>query len=156
MTGIIVFAHGSRIEPANEAVRTVAANLATAGNFLYSKPLFSTWPASPPRRRHHCSRKASPASSSFPISSPGHAPGARPSPPHRAIAQAPPVSPFPLRRRSTGALTAPSLSPREQCLCRLLVSASCSLLPKASPAHQSQHPLKQYHNAMESAAEIKP
>lgn len=40
MTGIIVFAHGSRIEPANEAVRTVAANLATAGNFLYVEAAF--------------------------------------------------------------------------------------------------------------------
>jgi sirohydrochlorin ferrochelatase len=32
-TGVIVFAHGSRVEPANEAVRTVAAALARqAGN----------------------------------------------------------------------------------------------------------------------------
>jgi sirohydrochlorin ferrochelatase len=30
-TGFIVFAHGSRIEPANEAVRAVAAELARAG-----------------------------------------------------------------------------------------------------------------------------
>ncbi len=30
-TGIIVFAHGSRIEPANEAVRNAAADLARAG-----------------------------------------------------------------------------------------------------------------------------
>ena len=30
-TGIIVFAHGSRIESANEAVRTVAAELARTG-----------------------------------------------------------------------------------------------------------------------------
>jgi sirohydrochlorin ferrochelatase len=32
-TGIIVFAHGSRIEPANEAVRSVAADLARAGGY---------------------------------------------------------------------------------------------------------------------------
>jgi sirohydrochlorin ferrochelatase len=32
-TGIIVFAHGSRIEPANEAVRAVAADLARAGEY---------------------------------------------------------------------------------------------------------------------------
>jgi sirohydrochlorin ferrochelatase len=32
-TGIIVFAHGSRIEPANQAVRSVAADLARAGNY---------------------------------------------------------------------------------------------------------------------------
>jgi sirohydrochlorin ferrochelatase len=32
-TGIIVFAHGSRIEPANQAVRSVAANLARAGDY---------------------------------------------------------------------------------------------------------------------------
>jgi sirohydrochlorin ferrochelatase len=31
-TGIIVFAHGSRIEPANEAVRSVAADLARTGD----------------------------------------------------------------------------------------------------------------------------
>jgi sirohydrochlorin ferrochelatase len=31
--GIIVFAHGSRVESANEAVRTVAAELARAGDF---------------------------------------------------------------------------------------------------------------------------
>ncbi|MGB9454889.1 MAG: CbiX/SirB N-terminal domain-containing protein [Bryobacteraceae bacterium] len=30
-TGIIVFAHGSRLEPANEAVRAVARQLAAAG-----------------------------------------------------------------------------------------------------------------------------
>ena len=30
-TGIIVFAHGSRIEPANQAVRSAAADLARAG-----------------------------------------------------------------------------------------------------------------------------
>jgi sirohydrochlorin ferrochelatase len=33
MRGIIVFAHGSRVESANEAVRTVAAELAIAGGF---------------------------------------------------------------------------------------------------------------------------
>ena len=32
-TGIIVFAHGSRIEPANQAVRKVAADLARAGAY---------------------------------------------------------------------------------------------------------------------------
>ena len=32
-TAIIVFAHGSRIEPANQAVRTVAADLARAGGY---------------------------------------------------------------------------------------------------------------------------
>jgi sirohydrochlorin ferrochelatase len=31
--GIVVFAHGSRIEAANEAVRAVAANLSRAGDF---------------------------------------------------------------------------------------------------------------------------
>ncbi len=33
MRGIIVFAHGSRVEPANQAVRIVAAELARAGGF---------------------------------------------------------------------------------------------------------------------------
>jgi sirohydrochlorin ferrochelatase len=33
MRGIIVFAHGSRVETANEAVRKVAADLAHAGGF---------------------------------------------------------------------------------------------------------------------------
>lgn len=32
-TGIIVFAHGSRVEPANEAVRTLASDLARAGEY---------------------------------------------------------------------------------------------------------------------------
>jgi sirohydrochlorin ferrochelatase len=32
-TGIVVFAHGSRIESANQAVRAVAAELARAGGF---------------------------------------------------------------------------------------------------------------------------
>ena len=40
ITGIIDFAHGSRIEPANEAVRTVAAELARAGEFRYVKAAF--------------------------------------------------------------------------------------------------------------------
>jgi sirohydrochlorin ferrochelatase len=39
-TGIIVFAHGSRIEPANEAVRSVAADLARAGNFPHVQAAF--------------------------------------------------------------------------------------------------------------------
>jgi sirohydrochlorin ferrochelatase len=40
MTGIIVFAHGSRIESANESVRTVAADVARAGNFLHVEAAF--------------------------------------------------------------------------------------------------------------------
>ena len=32
-TGIIVFAHGSRIEPANQAVRSATADLARAGDY---------------------------------------------------------------------------------------------------------------------------
>ena len=32
-TGIIVFAHGSRLEPANQAVRSIAHRLAAAGGF---------------------------------------------------------------------------------------------------------------------------
>ena len=32
-TGIIVFAHGSRIEPANQAVRSAAADLARTGDY---------------------------------------------------------------------------------------------------------------------------
>ncbi len=39
-TGIIVFAHGSRIESANEAVRAVAAGLARAGLALYVEAAF--------------------------------------------------------------------------------------------------------------------
>jgi sirohydrochlorin ferrochelatase len=39
-TGIIVFAHGSRIESANQAVRTVAADLARAGNLPHVEPAF--------------------------------------------------------------------------------------------------------------------
>lgn len=34
-TGIIVFAHGSRIEPANQAVRAVAAELACSGPYQH-------------------------------------------------------------------------------------------------------------------------
>lgn len=39
-TGIIVFAHGSRIEPANEAVRSVAADLARAGGYAMVEAAF--------------------------------------------------------------------------------------------------------------------
>ena len=39
-TGIIVFAHGSRIEAANEAVRTVAADLARAGQYPHVQAAF--------------------------------------------------------------------------------------------------------------------
>jgi sirohydrochlorin ferrochelatase len=39
-TGIIVFAHGSRIESANQAVRAVAADLARAGNFPHVEAAF--------------------------------------------------------------------------------------------------------------------
>jgi sirohydrochlorin ferrochelatase len=38
--GIVVFAHGSRIEPANQAVRDVAAQLARAGNFAHVEAAF--------------------------------------------------------------------------------------------------------------------
>jgi sirohydrochlorin ferrochelatase len=38
--GIIVFAHGSRIEPANQAVRDVASQLARAGNFAHVEAAF--------------------------------------------------------------------------------------------------------------------
>lgn len=40
MTGYIVFAHGSRIESANEAVRSAAAALARAGGFSHVQPAF--------------------------------------------------------------------------------------------------------------------
>jgi sirohydrochlorin ferrochelatase len=40
LTGIVVFAHGSRIEPANQAVRAVAADLARAGNFAHVEAAF--------------------------------------------------------------------------------------------------------------------
>jgi sirohydrochlorin ferrochelatase len=39
-TGIIVFAHGSRIEAANQAVRTVAADLARAGEYPHVQAAF--------------------------------------------------------------------------------------------------------------------
>ena len=39
-TGIIVFAHGSRIEPANQAVRAVAAELARAGAYQHVAAAF--------------------------------------------------------------------------------------------------------------------
>lgn len=38
--GIIVFAHGSRIEPANEAVRSAAAELARKGGFEHVEAAF--------------------------------------------------------------------------------------------------------------------
>ncbi len=40
MTGYIVFAHGSRIESANEAVRSAAAALAQAGGFSHVQSAF--------------------------------------------------------------------------------------------------------------------
>ena len=40
MTGYIVFAHGSRIESANEAVRVAAGDLARAGNFTHVEAAF--------------------------------------------------------------------------------------------------------------------
>ena len=39
-TGIIVFAHGSRIEPANQAVRSAAADLARAGDYSIVEAAF--------------------------------------------------------------------------------------------------------------------
>jgi sirohydrochlorin ferrochelatase len=39
-TGIIVFAHGSRVESANQAVRKVASELARAGNFPHVEAAF--------------------------------------------------------------------------------------------------------------------
>lgn len=38
--GFVVFAHGSRIESANQAVRDTAARLARAGGFEYVEPAF--------------------------------------------------------------------------------------------------------------------
>jgi sirohydrochlorin ferrochelatase len=38
--GFIIFAHGSRIEPANEAVRSIAAQFARAGGFLHVEAAF--------------------------------------------------------------------------------------------------------------------
>ena len=40
MTGLIVFAHGSRIENANEGVRAVARDLAKMGSFRHVEPAF--------------------------------------------------------------------------------------------------------------------
>jgi sirohydrochlorin ferrochelatase len=39
-TGFVVFAHGSSVESANEAVRTVAADLARRGGFEAVEPAF--------------------------------------------------------------------------------------------------------------------
>ena len=39
-TGIVVFAHGSRIEAANETVRTIASELARAGPFPHVQAAF--------------------------------------------------------------------------------------------------------------------
>jgi sirohydrochlorin ferrochelatase len=39
-TGLIVFAHGSRIESANESVRTVSRELAQMGSFRHVEPAF--------------------------------------------------------------------------------------------------------------------
>ncbi|HUA63967.1 MAG TPA: CbiX/SirB N-terminal domain-containing protein [Verrucomicrobiae bacterium] len=39
-TGIIVFAHGSRVESANQAVRSVAAELARAGGYTLVEAAF--------------------------------------------------------------------------------------------------------------------
>jgi sirohydrochlorin ferrochelatase len=38
--GVVVFAHGSRVEPANEAVRAVARELARAGGFGHVEAAF--------------------------------------------------------------------------------------------------------------------
>jgi sirohydrochlorin ferrochelatase len=38
--GVVVFAHGSRVEPANEAVRVVARELARAGGFEHVEAAF--------------------------------------------------------------------------------------------------------------------
>jgi sirohydrochlorin cobaltochelatase len=38
--GLVVFAHGSRVEPANEAVRAVARELARAGGFAHVEAAF--------------------------------------------------------------------------------------------------------------------
>ena len=40
IAGAILFAHGSRIESANQGVRTVAAELARAGGIAYVEPAF--------------------------------------------------------------------------------------------------------------------
>jgi len=39
-TGIILFAHGSRVESANDAIRAVAAELAQAGGFAHVQAAF--------------------------------------------------------------------------------------------------------------------
>lgn len=39
-TGFILFAHGSRVESANDAVRSVAADLARAGGFSHVQAAF--------------------------------------------------------------------------------------------------------------------
>jgi sirohydrochlorin ferrochelatase len=39
-TGIVVFGHGSRVETANEAVRSVARDLARSGGFLHVEAAF--------------------------------------------------------------------------------------------------------------------
>jgi sirohydrochlorin ferrochelatase len=39
-TGIVIFAHGSRVESANEAVRTVAAELARTGGYPHVEAAF--------------------------------------------------------------------------------------------------------------------
>jgi sirohydrochlorin ferrochelatase len=38
--GVVVFAHGSRVEPANEAVRAAARELASAGGFEHVEAAF--------------------------------------------------------------------------------------------------------------------
>ena len=40
MTGIVIFAHGSSVESANEAVRAVSRNVAVAGGFPLSSTAF--------------------------------------------------------------------------------------------------------------------
>jgi sirohydrochlorin ferrochelatase len=40
LAGIIVFAHGSRVEAANDAVRTVAVELARAGRYTHVEAAF--------------------------------------------------------------------------------------------------------------------
>ncbi|HXS96606.1 MAG TPA: CbiX/SirB N-terminal domain-containing protein [Candidatus Limnocylindrales bacterium] len=39
-TGYVIFAHGSRIEAANQSVRSVAAELAQAGHLAHVQPAF--------------------------------------------------------------------------------------------------------------------
>ncbi|MBV9504811.1 MAG: CbiX/SirB N-terminal domain-containing protein [Acidobacteriia bacterium] len=39
-TGLIIFAHGSRVEAANQSVRTVAGELADLGSFRYVEAAF--------------------------------------------------------------------------------------------------------------------